>query len=625
MGSYHKNIKKVVLFISFILLFTTIFLHLPGIVAAAKSDFLIKNGVLVKYQGNSKNVIIPKTVTSIGQNAFGDCTSLVQITMPNSVTSISDYAFFGCTNLVSVTIPDMVTSINKYTFYGCTSLKTINIPETVTSIGQNAFCDCTSLTKITIPPSVKEIGVEAFKNTPWFHKITKENPFFIVNNILFDANKCKGKVTVPDGVTVIGANAFRNSSVTEVILQEGITKLGEQALSTSTLKKVTLPEGLIEIGSGAFERTKLRSIQIPISVETIGARAFYQCDYLKTVIIPEGVTTIGNRAFASCQNLIQLSIPKSAINIEKNFIFNNNSLTNLQVSPDHPNYAAEGCFLLNKDKTVLICCAKGIGEIIIPEGIVKVTEGAFGYSFNQITKIMFPGTLNTLEDNVFDGCYQLTEITLPSSLMTFGQQRFDYCTNLNSINVYEINNLINYVSENGILYNADKTTLICNPATGEIVVPDTVTSIGNYAFPNAKISVSIPKSVTSLGEDIFIYNNLWKPANEEPFYICGYTESAIEKYCINKSIRFLAFDAVYTIKYVLEGGRNASDNPTTYTYESNTIKLQNPSKPGYKFMYWYKDISICEDGCCRGEKKITIIPKKSLGDIELIAKWKKVK
>ncbi|GEM_PF-5354613 len=115
------------------------------------NDFVIINGILIKYKGTKTNVVIPDSVTSIGDCAFEYCTSLEKVTIPDSITSIGDNAFFGCTSLEKVTIPDSVTSIGGYAFVYCTSLKEVTIPDSVKSIDSWAFGDCTSLKEVRIP------------------------------------------------------------------------------------------------------------------------------------------------------------------------------------------------------------------------------------------------------------------------------------------------------------------------------------------------------------------------------------------------------------------------------------------------------------------------------------------
>jgi len=129
----------------------------------------ISNNELV---AGCKTSIIPASVTSIGNWAFGGCTGLTDITIPNSVSSIGWGAFSACTGLTSITIPGSVTSIGDFAFSECTSLTSIIIPNSVTSIRNSTFAHCTSLTNITIPDSVTSIDNDAFRNCTSLTSVT---------------------------------------------------------------------------------------------------------------------------------------------------------------------------------------------------------------------------------------------------------------------------------------------------------------------------------------------------------------------------------------------------------------------------------------------------------------------
>ncbi len=111
---------------------------------------------------NVESVLIPDSITCIGDYAFSKCVSLTSVTIPESVTSIGNSAFNSCKSLTSITIPNNVTTLGNNAFSGCVSLTSITIPNSLTSIGKLAFWQCEALTSIIIPNSVETIGEAAF-------------------------------------------------------------------------------------------------------------------------------------------------------------------------------------------------------------------------------------------------------------------------------------------------------------------------------------------------------------------------------------------------------------------------------------------------------------------------------
>ena len=146
-----------------------------------------------------KQVIIGDGVTTIGEWAFLDCSSLTSVTIPNSVTTIGKRAFSDCPYLTSVTIGNGVTTIGGMAFYRCFSLTSVTIPNSVTTIGSGAFSDCRSLTSITIPNSVTTIGNSAFYYCNEIKQIISEAamPPLCFNNVFDWINTKECKLFVP--------------------------------------------------------------------------------------------------------------------------------------------------------------------------------------------------------------------------------------------------------------------------------------------------------------------------------------------------------------------------------------------------------------------------------------------
>ena len=280
------------------------------------------------------NITIPNSVTSIGRYAFSNCTSLKSITIPNSVASIGDRAFSSCTSLTSVTIPNSVTSIGDYAFYNCTSLENITIPDTVTSIGSSVFSYCTSLENITIPNSVTSIGYRAFDDCTSLTSITIPNSVTSIGHFAFADCRSLTSVTIPNSVTSIGDFVFTNcysligvyytgsedewdainidmcnNSDFPILIFDGGIRGNNHTIEIDDIKyKIdnnygATVSGYLENDKKIIIPSTIKFEEYTFNVTGIGEKAFDRRVGFSDIIIPNSVTSIGNSAFGGCYRL----------------------------------------------------------------------------------------------------------------------------------------------------------------------------------------------------------------------------------------------------------------------------------------------------------------------------------
>ena len=462
------------------------------------------------------SVTIPNSVASIGESAFSGCSGLTSVTIGNSLTSIGESAFFGCSGLTSVTIPNSVTSIGSSAFSGCSGLTSINvasgnthyssidgvlynyvqdtlmqcpgaktsvtIPNSVTSIGGSAFEDCSGLTSVTIPNSVTSIGYSAFSGCSGLTSVSIPNSVTSIGNSAFRGCSSLTSVTIPNSLTSIGKRAFSGCS--------GLTTLNFNAINCQDFDYAYAP----------FIGTSLTTVNIGDSVQRIPAYFVSGCSGLTSVTIPNSVTSIGEGAFRDCSGLTSITVPNSVTSIRCDAFRDCSSLTTLNfnaidcqyfealIDDDNYYFPFSGTSLttvkigdsVQRIPANFVPYCSGLTSVTIPNSVTSIGGWAF-CGCSGLTSVTIPNSVTSIGERAFCGCSGLTSVIIPNSVTSIGDRAFSGCSDLTSINVASGNT--HYSSIDGVLYNSVQDTLIqCPGAKTSVTIPNSVTSIGDRAF-----------------------------------------------------------------------------------------------------------------------------------------------
>lgn len=432
------------------------------------SDFEIVNGILVKYNGEGGHVVIPDSVTSIGNDAFRGCNGLLSVKIPESVSSIGNSVFWGCDNLASITIPAGVTSIGEEVFSGCSSLTAIEVEAL-----NPAYCSA--------------------------------------DGVLFNKDKTTliacprmkaGSYVIPDGVTTIGTKAFYICSfLTSVDTPASLTDIGDYAFSyCGYITSFNIPEGVTVINDGVFDNCSgLTSITIPKQITTIGSYAFAGCTLLKDIFC-EGI-----QPPVCLSSVTFLNVNKTGCTLHVPV----NSRQYYEIADgwkEFPNILEEGepGSDFEIENGVLVRYNGKGGHVIIPDDVTSIGGSAFE-GCNELLSVKIPDGVTRIEGYAFWGCGKLTSVTIPAKVESIGDWVFSACSSLTAIEVEASNPA--YYSVDGVLFNKGRTRLIsCPPGkTGEYVIPDGVTSLGTGAFYLCRslTAIDMPDSLTDMGNYTF--------------------------------------------------------------------------------------------------------------------------
>ena len=384
----------------------------------------------------------------------------------------------GTCSDVHIVVPETydnlpVKEIGKDAFIRCTSFSKLTIPQSVEIIGDHAFFECTNLESVTLNEGVQRIGYCAFQNC---------------SNLK--------DISVPSSIQHIDTYAFYYCSSLSLVEHDNAYYFGNEDNPYLILYKA--------------KDAYITACDVHPETRHIYHSAFAHCDNLTNVIISDKVKTIQSDAFAYCDDLRTITIPASVIFIGDT-AFCHSDFRSINVNEANEFYCTIDGNLYSKDKTVLHQYATGKYEssFVVPEHVKVIAPWAFTMCYG-LDRVSLPSGLETIDDYAFYYSNMET-IEIPSSVKNIGYYAFEGCDELKAVYISDLQSWCNLSFESyssNPLYFA-KNLYVNEELITNLIIPNGVSSIGDYAFCGANIQkVTISDSVTSIGENAFEYSSV---------------------------------------------------------------------------------------------------------------------
>ena len=423
----------------------------------------------------------------------------VSVTVSSHINHNAATGLLNIPEIVSYDGTDyIVNSIGNQAFRGCNGLiGNLIIPNSITTIGNYAFYGCYGFTgNLVIPNSVTDIGDYAFQNCSGFKgSLTIGNSVTSIGNQAFmGCSGFTGSLTIPNSVTIISDYAFFGCS--------GFTN------------SLTIGDSVMSIGNFAFRNCSgfTGDLNIPNSVTLIGNSAFYHCSgFTGNLIIGNSVTTIGVDAFRVCRGFTgSLTIGNSVMSIGNYAFMGCSGFTGNLTIPNSVtqigNYAFSGCSgftddLVIPDSVVSIGLSSFTGTAWYnnqPDGILYLSGCCLGYKGQKPTGVLnIQDGTRLICGSAFSFCNELTGcLIIPNSVTMIGEKAFQGCTFTG-----------NLFLGNSMTTIGEQAFIGCSGFTGSLTIPNSVTTIENYAFYNCTGftgSLNIGNSVNTIGSSSFL-------------------------------------------------------------------------------------------------------------------------
>ncbi|MGL4948591.1 MAG: leucine-rich repeat domain-containing protein [Mycoplasma sp.] len=524
------------------------------------------------------------SLEAIGNSAFNKCTSLGTITFPTeeaSLASIGDAAFEGCIELLGdLTIPKSVNSIGSDAFKDCNKdkLRSISVSENLFENHETTWSQGYWNGATNADSNIINIDGDIVGN---MFTLSKDGILSITDTAQWDYDNWEGHLTIPKAVGLRDVKEIKQSGVGDtfstpikdklksVTFEEGLqlTSIGERVFQDCTsLESIVFPMMLESIDAFAFSNcTSLKTIALPESIKSIGSESFKNCTTLETITIPESLTSIGLEAFKDCANLSgDLIIPSSTQSIGNSAFEGCVKLSSVSVSADlfqdHNSIWSQGYWdgktnwesnVVNVDSDrvdgMWSISKEGIlsitdiseweydewgGELVIPKIVANIEvkelfQGKYGAAFStqikaKLTSLKFEEglQLTSIGNYAFYECRLLAVVDpLPETLISIGDSAFKYCNKLTSIIIPELleslgkssfsyTGIVSFTLPKLVEEIKDNTFDDCRSLTTFIIPEDSkLTKIGNNAFFNCQLltSITLPSLLTTIGDKTFNY------------------------------------------------------------------------------------------------------------------------